>query len=564
MIKKVSSLLVAGMLFVFSVVAQSNSSYFTVQVGSFINASPEQFKSIKDLGFLHTAKLDGNQITVYIGGFNDRASAQKVRDKVAARGWSGAFVQERLLADGQTATVVQLGIRSTKKSIDWDRYFKAGPLFVLLKGSEVKIVTGTFPDIAAAKKELPAIRKAGFKDAFVKRVNSVFLHEVNNFEADGVKRELIPLDLDKRVATSSSNPPANVPGSYDYVGTKSVGKVPTNYSTNTAQPRIRGKIKRRSVVELQKVLKSEGAYKSSLDGYYGKGTSGAYRKAIDNNRAIQKYAVLAKYVDRPGLSGSSSKFQQAIDNLLDDPNAPAVLDSYNTPVAKGYQAYLLYTAIGPNSEVNALMNSAIREAFAGQKLANQPPFDYRATYAYQDLEQLILHLHYLHSAPGEEVAVPCWLFQIHPEATAGAYSKYSGANSNFTMQSCDEFLFWDEVRTMQAIAVDLNGDATLNKAALAEAASKRAQLYVSPKAVNSLEKKRLENWNRSLWNGLNGWAARDPMHERIVTALKITYYQSQVRLEDFFMDKGFDKSQAEALALSTLQTLVGYHLERFA
>jgi hypothetical protein len=36
-----------------------------------------------------------------------------------------------------------------------------------------------------------------------------------------------------------------------------------------------------------------------------------------------------------------------------------------------------------------------------------------------------------------------------------------------------------------------------------------------------------------------------------------------VRLEDYFMDQGFDETQAKGLALATLQTIVGTPLDRF-
>jgi hypothetical protein len=41
------------------------------------------------------------------------------------------------------------------------------------------------------------------------------------------------------------------------------------------------------------------------------------------------------------------------------------------------------------------------------------------------------------------------------------------------------------------------------------------------------------------------------------------YFQSQVRLEDYFMDKGYKPKEAKALALAALHTLVAYHMQRF-
>jgi len=203
-------------------------------------------------------------------------------------------------------------------------------------------------------------------------------------------------------------------------------------------------------------------------------------------------------------------------------------------------------------------------AYSGQRLANQAPFDYNATYAYQDLEQLILHLHYIHSAPGNDYAAPCWLYRRHPQETAAAYQRFAN-NPSLTLkiQSCDQFLQWPELRLATAIAFDLNPNQNLSTNRLQQAATRRAELYLAGTALPEYEKQAVTRWNRRLWEGLNRWSAADPMHSQIVKALKVAYYQSQVRLEDYFMDQGYNAEEAEGLALATLKTLVGYHLERF-
>lgn len=546
-----------------------NNAYYTVLVGTFLDAKAQEFENLRALGFLYATKLEGNLTQVYIGGFNKQGDAEKMASAVRSKGYSGAFVQERLLSEGKSTIIIQMGIRSIKKNIDWEDYYRAGALYVILNGNQIKIVTGLYNDIDDAKKDVSRVRKLGFKDAFVKRINTTLLHQVNSFEAGGLKRPLFDLTIED---DPQKNRPISydvIPKNYEDVRPKSpVVKDPSLpnrvLGTDSALPAIRSKVKRRSALELQKVLKVQGTYSSSLDGYYGKGTTAAYEKTLASNRDLQKYLVLSQYMNSDGRTNSDGALQNIISNLIDDPSAPASLEKYNLPIANVYKAYLIFTTIGPNAEVNDLMNTAIRKAYQGEKIKNQSPFNYNATYAYEDLEQLILHVHYVHSAPNTDIAAPCWLFQIHPRETTNAYKVYSNFdNDHFQVQTCDEFMYWPEVKLVQTIASDLNPDSKINQSDIAQAASKRASLFLSPSKLSTSEQKKLTKWNTKIWDNINSWAARDALHQRLVTAFKIAYFQSQVRLEDYFMNKGFKRKEAEGLALATLQTIAGPHLARF-
>lgn len=571
-----------GLLILISVsfISAQNKAYYTVQVGTFLDAKPQDFNLIRPMGFLHVGQLNGNLNQVFIGGYNDKAAAESMAAKLRKKGYSNAFVQERFLNEGQTVTVIQMATRTLKKPIEWEKFQQAGTVYGIVNGDKAKIVTGIYQNVDAAKKQLPAIRKLGFKDAFIKKVNSVFLHEVTEFTT-GFKKDLIPLAFDNQPTTRRSpnrttkrgSVPSDIPADYDVVTARSpnANPAPPGATSTTARakkatysPKIRSKVKRRSVLELQKILKAERTYTSSLDGYYGPGTKKGYDTFISNNREVQKYLVLAEYGVGTTGSGVNDRLQRAINNLLNDPSAPLVIEGSNTPVAKAYQAYLLFTSLGPGNEVNSLMNAAIKQAYASKRLNNQPPFDYRATYAYQDLDQLILHLHYVHAAPGNQYAVPCWLFENHQKETSRAYESFASfANGNFQVQGCDQFLTWNEVKTMQVIAQDLNTDKQLDAGRLAVGASQRARLFLAPQALSKGQTRELEIWNQNLMNGLNAWGARDPFNQRLVTAFKASYFQSQIRFEDYFMDQGFKKEQAQGLAWATLQSIVGYHLERF-
>ncbi|MDX1939636.1 MAG: SPOR domain-containing protein [Saprospiraceae bacterium] len=542
-----------------STIAQN---YYTVQVGTFLEAKRSDFEAIQPIGLIHAIPTQGNLSLVFAGGYETREAAERALSQVKGKGYANAFVQEKIPAEGQEVLIIQLATKTATQPIEWENYTQIGDIYAMLNGNSTKIVTGFYQNMDVAKQQLNLIRQAGFRDAFVKSVNTIFLTKITEFET-GLKKPLIPLEL-------SQPRTVPVPGSYDQptVNPDLTPRTPSGPTvrmvSQPAMPRIHSNIKRRSVLELQKVLKAEGHYKSSLDGYYGDGTASAYETMKDNNRELQKYIVLAEHIDVSGTTTSGNRLQDAINNLPSDSNAPRVIENANAPIAKAYRAYLLYNSIGRSNEVNVLMNTAIREAFASKKSSSPPPFDYQATYAYDNLEQLLLHLQYIHSAPGNDIAAPCWLFQRHPREMQRVFERYANvATPNFLLQACDQFLNWEDLSIAHAIAADLNIEKKLDQKQIAQGASLRAMLYLAPERLDADVAKDLQAWNDKLFAGLTGWATRDPLNQRTLIAFKAAYFHSQIRLEDFFIDKGFKEDEAKTLALATLRTVVGYHLERF-
>lgn len=583
----------------FWVLAQD--SYFTVKVGSFLDASPKDFESIRDLGVLHINRPGGNNTEVFIGGFDKREDAQAMINQLRTRGFDHGFIQQYSINDGQVATVIQITTTSIKKALDWERYSKAGKLFTILNKDKVKVVTGVYPSLESAKQDLARVRNTGFKDAFIKKVNSIFLHEVSEY-ATGIKKPLIPIALDQRPPTPRTPPPSSnttpviktqetarkgvpvkesvpvvkkeVPETYEEPSFKTTK--PVEYSGSSRKvvpqknnslplPKVRTKVKRKSVIDLQRVLEKEKTYTMKVDGYYGKGTRAAYEKAVSKNQVIQKYIAILENSGSNTLPTANDPVQNAINNLVDDPAAQAVLEGSGLNIAQAYEAYMLFNTLDASREVDALMNAAIKDAYEGKTFNNSAPFDYNSTYSYQNIDQLVLHLFYIHAAPGSKYSAPCWLFDLHPDAAGNAFAKVGRhSDGDFHLQSCDLFLQWEPLKLTQAIASDLNPDGQFDSAKLSKEASKRAQIFLAPKVPNAEERKELDDWYLKKWKNLNAWSGKDPLNKKLVTALKISYFESQVRLEDHFMDKGFKKEQAKGLALQVLQSTVGYHLQRFS
>ena len=568
------SLIIA--LLSFQLIFAQSDLFYTVQVGTFLDAKKADFQALKPLGFVYANPLNNNLYEVYIGNYETRAAAQKMVNKLAELGYTNAFTQERFLGEGATVTVIQIATRTLKQRLDWESFLKASEnLYSIINEDKVKIIAGIYPDVNTAKRALSSIQKH-FKDAFVKNVNDAFLHPIGRFEMEGVKQPLIPFQISKNPDRSPRNAgiPRNIPTEANYIPDQAPfpGEVTRPRSPNvnvpsfneqSYLPTIRTKVKRTSALELQKLLKMEGFYQSSLDGYYGNGTRQAYGRLKKQNREFLKYALLANHMQLPDQGATNLPLQTTISNLTDEQDPIKTLEAYNHPMAKAYKAYLLFYNYGPSSEVNFLMNSALRGLFT-DGIAPAAPVNPDATYAYNDMNQIVLHLLYMHGAPKNPYVAPCWLFAVHPRETAYANNQFAQyPDANFPTQNCGQFSSWEDARILQAIALDLNADKKLNTLRLARDATRRSTLYMSPAPLNSADMEALETWNKSLWKGLNGWASRDPLNKNTLVALKAAYYQTYVLLEDFYMDKGLKAGQSKGLALATLQTMVGYHLERF-
>jgi hypothetical protein len=585
----------------------AQSTYHVIQVGTFIDAQHDDFEALRSIGFVHANNLGGNLVEVYIGGFRDKAGAEQVLKQVQKKGYPNAFIQDRSISSTQVATVIQMATRQATKPIEWEEFERVGNLFAILNGSLVKIVTGPYASSGEAQQALRQVKSLGYEDAFVKNVNAEYLHPVTTFET-GVKKGLLPMSFDYSAPkgdipegydtgtpnyTNNNTPseytilqPSNpgsptfsqpqvpsmdIPGSYDYYGDGSTTpkaapgayNVSNNYTSQAGMPAINGKLKRSAALDLQKILKAKGAYTGSLDGYYGNGTKSAYESFASSDRLMQKYKFMAEQAPLPGTEGGDSQLQAMINNLPNDISTVNLLRNRNEAVAQAYVAYQQFIQYGPGNEVNELMVGANRAAFAGQSVTNLP-FDPNATYSYQDMGQLILHLHYIHAADRTKESVPCWIRDRHPQEAARAMqSSASFVGSSLKLQSCGQFESWPEVRMLVMAASDLNTDTKLDQNRLSQAASERSRLYLAPKALNNTEQKAVERWQGNLIGGLNAWGTRDPLHQRMVTTFRVLFFQSQVRLEDYFMQKGYKQSEAKGLALATLHTLVAYHTQRF-
>ncbi|MEM6877319.1 MAG: hypothetical protein AAF544_02075 [Bacteroidota bacterium] len=407
---------------------------FTVQVGLFQDVGLEDFASLSTLGFIYAQEVEANVHQVYIGNFSDRTKAQSVVNRLQERNFRNAVLLEQPLNSGSDIAVIQLASQRLGSDIDWESLGEAGTLYVQSDDQLLKLMTGVYNDRAQAQADLQRVRGLGYSDAFVKTVNNYRLVPITDWET-GVKEPLIPIQIDNDppVAQSQSAPsgPATYGNTSIALGGENSGVVRSGSTSAlpaearaTGLPSIRGNMRRNSAIELQRILKSEGYYEGSLDGYYGPGTSSAYEAAWNDMSSIKKYRRLSQDV------------------------------------------------VGTN------------------------------------------------------------------------------------------FLTWPEARVLHTIANDL-GAGQVNQQIVSTATADRARLFQASQPESAATSSRAQAWHLTLWEGLEAWSGTDPLHQESVEALRVAYFQTLVRAEDYFMSKGFNSEQSKNMAMISLQAIVGAELQRF-
>ena len=452
--KYIFQMLLVAFLTVQSTSLQANANYvYTISLGAYVNAELSDFNDLFPIGYVYAKRFEDNLMQIYIGGYDSYSNAKRILPSVQEQGYPDAFVTRRSLEDGQVVKTIQVGTVLAGQAIDWKNYLKAGNVYIAQVNNEMHILSGQFTSDLELNARLAEIKKYGFEDAFTKTINNAFLVRATSFETNGAQPDEIIVYVDTPKGVPVEEP---IPNEYDVLFEKSKkvktatktrpieerpkGKVtipteiPDSYGVTISPPvrvaplpNIRGKVKRTSALDLQRVLKSEKVYNSGLDGYYGKGTKAGYAKIKKENRQIKKYLLLSQMME--------------------------------------------------------------------------------------------------------------------------------GASGNF--------MDWEETKLLKTIATDLDPFYDVKKEDSAEDARERAFFYNNPAALTKVEKNDISVWHKSFWTALNEWGNSDPIHDQRCVALKVAYFQSQVRLEDYFMDKRFSYKDAKPMAMAVLKTIIGSHFQDY-
>ena len=568
-----------------SKVEKTEETIYTIQVGTFQHPKLADFQSIQNIGQLYSEESGDQFYEVFLGSYPTVTAAEKVLELVQAKGYS-AFVAERPRNLGKEIVVIQLLSTQNAEALQWESIEQIGKLYGLLEDAAIlKVVTGPFINRTAAANRIAHFRSKGFKDAFVKTVHSQLLTPINYFEkglTPTVQTDILADAIDRiadgsTTAETTINPPIDYKTEVPTDNTPARLETPTTPATTSAEvihsknvpvpgktatipvPAINAKVKRTSALDLQKVLKREQYYQGSLDGYYGQGTGEGYRQFIQQDFQYKKYLLVAPHITT--TKEEVVGLQYLINSLTDnDAGLIAALDRSSHPIAKAYLGYWKFINQGPSPAVNQLLNAAIQESFAQAQVKNAPPFDYTANYDYTDLKQLLLHLRYLHAAPtNAQYAIPCWVFEKHRKEANEVYKKAKLATlGELNISGCPQFEDWESINSLQYFLSELQPQqlSPSDQATQEKLTTGRSFLYLFPTALTTSQKKEIDQWKIDFWKRSLAATNNHPLLEKYYGTLEILFFQSQVVIEDYYMQLGFTADQAEGLALTVLKTYV--------
>jgi hypothetical protein len=499
---------------------------YIIQVGHYQQPNPADFEDLRPLGFVYTAPVESQVYKVLLGAYDNINAANQSLGKVKALGFTQATILQMVLTEGKPSFVVRLGRESSLTPIPWHQYAAADTLFAIVGEQDITLVSPPAATREEAQSRLLALQQAGFSKATIEQINPQMLTELRYFET-GLKKPLFQLPVSQPPRASSPAAPAAV-------------------ATDTSTPPYPG-VKRNSALQVQTALKQAAYYAGSVDGQYGPQSAAAFRQFLRTDKQA------LRLLDAPQQPANAR--QQALNNMLTDTAAFNAFIQAPTALAGAWKAYALFFRNGPSPEVNQLMNAAIKSIFSAGSRRKPATFDTGATYAYEEVGQLLLHLHYLHSAAEEPLIVPYPIIQRHPEAMITVCNAYqSGQSADFRFRGCIPFTEWPDIRLLLAMARELGQSQAENPNSLA-----LTQLYLSPPPPDPTREVGLENWNIRLWHGLDDAGLAKPL----LNSFRVVFYQSFVSLEDHFMSKGNSPAVARKQALQALQLMTNHLLTSY-
>jgi hypothetical protein len=493
--------------------AQNSNAYF-IQVATYADPQYKDFAKIHSIGYLFDIPLENGFHKIMMGTYNSYNSAKRDLAKIQAKGYKDAFISKVAIKDEDAAFIVQLATLDQTDKIywgDWQRL--TNKLCLQMSESKLRIAAGPFYKRIDAEKEMDAIKKLGGRqDIFIKRVSEKVLHPLSEIELQR-----------------------------------------SGMSGNKAAVRP-------TVKSLQAALNQAGYYSKEVDGQWGPNTKAALEQFTNADDDYEKYKLLSQQqMHSQAVEDYSLQYYL---NLIDsDPFAAEQgLKRFKHPLAKVYLAYIYRNGDikieNSQQTINSLMHDAIDMVFSNYRLKTR--YDFSQKYSYEDIKQLIMHLRAVHEAVKDEPQVPCWLFRRHPQLAAEAFAPYfMNERDNFEVSSdCGSFLDLPQMQVLMTIAKDMGGSKENNLAKLNE-------LYAFHKALPLEEMRSLEQWNEKIWKHLYDWSKASPLQASTYKVLKVSYYETLMVVENYFLKLGYSNRDARALGLKVLKQSVGCSLDEY-
>ena len=111
---------------------------YTVRAGVFRDVQREDFKEIKDLGYLYSLEAGARETEVYVGAFTDEEKANAVITALSAQGFRNALVQRLPATAGVPSAMIQFALHDTRLPVQWEKVRSPGPAPRPIRRRDVK------------------------------------------------------------------------------------------------------------------------------------------------------------------------------------------------------------------------------------------------------------------------------------------------------------------------------------------------------------------------------------------------------------------------------------------
>lgn len=264
----------------------ANDSYFIIKIGKFSNPNIADFQDLQSIGYVYADELDNQEFNLYLGGYGNMLQAQSVVDEIKKQNFKNAVVETKAANKGRNVSVVQIGLYGKNENIDWAGLEQAGKLYTATEDGNVRVITGVYNDHITANNRAEALQSKGFSNAYVISINSNKLHLVSSFDK----------------AVTASNPKAIVSGheaSLEFTAKgggliEEVTPPAARLIPRSEPPNINKKVKRQSVILLQKVLAAFKTIPADVVGMYEDQTAVAYAEQIQSNEKFKNYHTISQ------------------------------------------------------------------------------------------------------------------------------------------------------------------------------------------------------------------------------------------------------------------------------
>jgi len=340
------SIILFTALAITQILSAQTSTNYVIQLG-YSNENVENLASLSDIAnvyFESSSKAQGHKLI--LGSFSDLQKAEAVTQNLKRDKFPNAYIEPLATEKGKDVYMIQLADFDNHAQIDWSRYQLNKKVFTTIENGRYKIVTGVFPDYASALPLQDNLFQIGFVNAEVVKVNSIFLHEVNQidiaFQQTLHDRELgsVREFTAKGGSSMSSNFNSFPVNAMDNETPPAVSRIALSKSI---APAINENMARISVKNLQSILSIYGNFTSEPNGIYDDKTANAYYATVQLTPSLKVFSsqveskanitsgYFTDWSDVKLLMNISKEITGVVNDGFGDAELKALISLYNSP-----------------------------------------------------------------------------------------------------------------------------------------------------------------------------------------------------------------------------------------